>query len=263
MQRFLGVSTAVFVALTWTAGCGPKKEADAHPSMFKSVLTEDTKVGTGPKADDGDLLLVQYEGTLAKGGTAFDTNDPIKSEKNKNPLPIFLGKNPGVIPGLVEGVKGMQVGGERKVSVPWQQAYGAMGSEPLIPKYADLVFTVKALYLVKKGEENAVEIEDLAPGSGPEVKSGDTVTITYVGSFVNGRKFDDCPTPDHKLTFRVDRLEVMSGIDKGLIGMKAGGKRRITLPPNAGYGVYGKDVIGGNQVLIYEVTLFSVKSGGA
>jgi FKBP-type peptidyl-prolyl cis-trans isomerase len=263
MQRFLGVSAAIILAMTWTAGCNSKKGAVTHPSQFSGVLKEDIKVGTGPKADDEDLILVQYVGTLATNGKEFDTNDPKKSEKNKNPLAFKLVKVPGVILGMAEGVKGMQPGGVRKVSVPWYKAYGAVGSEPLIPAYADLIFEIKALAVVKKDELDTVEVEDLTPGTGAEVKVGDRVTVTYVGSFVNGREFDNVPTPDHKLSFLVGREEVISGFDKGMLGMKVGGKRRITIPPNAGFGAYGRGVIGGNQVLIYDVTLLDVKSGGA
>lgn len=262
MRRISGVSAVAIAALLALVGCSNKKAQEDHPSLYDKVTTKDIKVGEGPKAEEGDIILVQYEGTLAKTGAVFDTNDPKSSTaKNKNPLSIPLGGQSGVILGLRDGVMGMQKGGERKVMIPWKQAYGAVGSEGVIPPYADLIFDVKALHIVKKDELNTVEVDDLTTGSGPEVKAGDTVTVTYSGKFVNGREFDNTPTPDHKLSFRVGREEVISGIDKGILGMKAGGVRVITLPPAAGFGALGSGVIGGNQVLVYTVTLHSIKPG--
>ncbi len=246
----------VFFAL---AGCQKQATAGDHVSLYKDVISEDTKVGTGEGAKDGDLVLFTYEGKFPKDGKVFDTNDPVKSEKNKNPLAVRVNQKLGIIKGLGEGIAGLKVGGERTIKIPWSKAYGSAGNEGGIPPYSDLIFEVKCLYVVKKGEESLIEVEDILPGTGAEVKEGDTVTVNYTCKLTNGRIIDDRSKPDKSVKFNVGRAEAISGFDKGIVGMKIGGHRRLTLGPDAGWGAFGKDVVAGNQVLVYDI--LSVKIG--
>ncbi len=255
MRLSIGAVLAWGALLSLSVGCNQEEK---HDSLFSKVMTKDTVEGTGPSAAEGDLVLVQYVGKFAKSGQMFDTNDPDKSEKNKIPLGAVLGPNAGIVPGLVTGLEGMKVGGERTISIPWQQAYGPMGNE-MIPAYSDLVFDVKMLYIVKKGDENTVDVEDETVGSGVEAKDGDTVTVNYTGSFVNGRMFDDRMAPDKAVKFTIGSQEAITAFERGVLGMKVGGKRKLTIPPMAGWGPTGHDVIPGGQVTIYDVTLVDCK----
>jgi FKBP-type peptidyl-prolyl cis-trans isomerase len=105
----------------------------------------DLKEGTGAaEAADGDKVEVHYTGWLAKDGTQFDT-----SRKGDNtPLSFTIGKG-GVIKGWDEGVRGMKVGGKRKLVIPPDLGYGAAGSPPNIPANARLVFDVELLKVEK------------------------------------------------------------------------------------------------------------------
>lgn len=260
MQPHPGVVSTVILCLVIGAGCTPKKEE--HKSMFSKVMTEDITIGTGVEPQAGDRLYVEYIGTLAKGGAQFETNNPDLSETSKNPLSFTLEKNGGVIPGLSEGVKGMKVGGRRKVSIPWQEAYGAVGIEGVAP-YADLIFDVKLLYVVKKGEENTIEIKDVQVGTGAVLKVGDTAEVNYKGSYVNKRVFDSTYDRKQTVTFKVGAAEAITGFDKAMEGMRVGGKRQIILAPEAGWGQYGSEIIPANAVLIYDVDLVSIKPSGS
>lgn len=230
--------------------------------MFKKLLTEDIKVGSGAAAEEGDTAHLQYVGTFAKSGVQFDTNDPERSEKNKTPLAFQIAPTSTVVQGMVDGVRGMKVGGVRKIKVPYMLAYGASGSEG-IPPYSDLIFEIKLLYLVKKGEENDVYVEDVRIGTGPVIGPKDKVVVNYVGKFVNGRLFDSTYLRKAPVTFQMGKTEVITGIERGMEGMKVGGKRILTLNPNAGYGGFGEGVIPANAVLIYELEVVSAKPSGA
>jgi peptidylprolyl isomerase len=104
---------------------------------------------------------------------------------------------------------------------------------------------------------------DLKVGTGPAVKSGDTLTVNYSGWLANGTEFDSSVDPkfQHVQTFSVaiGQGQVIAGWDKGLIGMKAGGSRRLLIPPDLGYGKAGSPpTIPANAVLIFDVTVVKI-----
>jgi len=100
------------------------------------VIIEDFKIGTGPMAKKGNTLQMRYIGKLTNG-KEFD-----KNTKGK-PLSFHLGKGE-VIKGWDEGLAGMQVGGERKLTIPANLAYGKKGQNG-IPPNSTLIFEVKLL----------------------------------------------------------------------------------------------------------------------
>jgi FKBP-type peptidyl-prolyl cis-trans isomerase len=95
--------------------------------------------------------------------------------------------------------------------------------------------------------------EDLVVGTGPTVVTGDTVTVTYVGTLTNGTQFDA-----GTFTFRVGAGSVIKGWDEGLVGMRVGGKRRLTIPPNLGYGGQATGSIPANSTLKFDITLLAI-----
>ncbi|MBI3832556.1 MAG: FKBP-type peptidyl-prolyl cis-trans isomerase [Planctomycetes bacterium] len=104
----------------------------------------DLKKGEGDEAGEGDDVQVHYTGWLEKDGTKFDS-----SVDRKEPFPFGIGKGQ-VIKGWDEGVKGMKVGGKRKLVIPSDLGYGPNGSPPKIPGGATLVFDVELLKVTKK-----------------------------------------------------------------------------------------------------------------
>jgi FKBP-type peptidyl-prolyl cis-trans isomerase len=96
--------------------------------------------------------------------------------------------------------------------------------------------------------------QDLVVGTGATVLNGDTVTVTYVGTFVtNGTQFDA-----GKITFRVGAGAVIKGWDQGVVGMQVGGKRRLTVPPSLAYGAAGNSTIPPNSTLQFEIVLLAI-----
>lgn len=101
--------------------------------------------------------------------------------------------------------------------------------------------------------------EDLKVGDGAEAKAGDSVTVNYVGTLTDGTKFDSSYDRNQPFTFRLGAGEVIQGWDQGVEGMKVGGKRKLTIPSELGYGERGAGAdIPPNATLIFEVELLSV-----
>lgn len=107
-----------------------------------------------------------------------------------------------------------------------------------------------------------LQVQDEVVGTGAEAKTGDTVTVNYVGALPDGTIFDasaNHPETANGLTFTLGAGDVISGWDQGVAGMKVGGKRILVIPPSLAYGSQGVgDVIPPNSTLIFEVELVGV-----
>lgn len=107
---------------------------------------------------------------------------------------------------------------------------------------------------------SGLEYVDLVVGNGPEARPGQTVTVHYTGWLADGKKFDSSLDRGQPFTFALGQGEVIKGWDEGVAGMKVGGKRRLTIPPQLGYGARGAGgVIPPNATLVFEVELLSVR----
>lgn len=101
---------------------------------------------------------------------------------------------------------------------------------------------------------------DLQEGQGAEAKSGQTVSVHYTGWLENGTKFDSSHDRNSPFSFRLGAGQVIRGWDEGVAGMKIGGKRKLIIPPDLGYGARGAGgVIPGNATLIFEVELLGAR----
>ncbi|AKM82885.1 MAG: peptidyl-prolyl isomerase, FKBP-type peptidyl-prolyl cis-trans isomerase FkpA [Candidatus Woesebacteria bacterium GW2011_GWF1_31_35] len=108
--------------------------------------------------------------------------------------------------------------------------------------------------------QNELKIEDLVVGTGVEAVSGKSVTVHYTGTLTDGTKFDSSKDRGEPFTFNLGAGEVIKGWDQGVVGMKVGGKRKLTIPSELGYGTQGAGgVIPPNATLIFEVELLGVK----
>lgn len=102
-----------------------------------------------------------------------------------------------------------------------------------------------------------LDIHDLVEGDGPQAAAGMTATVDYVGvSWSTGEEFDASWNRNDTFSFRLGAGEVISGWDQGVQGMKVGGRRRLTIPPDLGYGKFGAGgVIAPDETLIFVVDL--------
>ncbi len=105
-----------------------------------------------------------------------------------------------------------------------------------------------------------LEITDEREGTGSAVKAGDTVEVNYLGTLLNGTKFDSSYDRNETFDFTVGGGQVIQGWDEGLVGMKVGGKRILVIPSDMAYGPRGAGgIIGPNTPLKFEIELVSIK----
>ena len=105
-----------------------------------------------------------------------------------------------------------------------------------------------------------LQIEDIRVGDGAEAVSGQSVSVHYVGTLIDGKKFDSSRDRAAPFNFPLGAGKVIKGWDQGVAGMRVGGIRKLTIPPSLGYGARGAGgVIPPNATLVFEVELLGVR----
>jgi FKBP-type peptidyl-prolyl cis-trans isomerase FkpA len=105
-----------------------------------------------------------------------------------------------------------------------------------------------------------LQAEDMVVGTGAEATKGKLVSVHYTGWLTDGKKFDSSKDRGQPFQFPLGRGHVIQGWDQGVEGMKVGGKRKLTIPPELGYGAQGAGgVIPANATLVFEVELLGVR----
>lgn len=211
-----------------------------------NLQINDTIIGDGKAVAKGDLITLHYTGKFEDGRT-FDSS--VGSEPFTTPIGVGQ-----LIAGWDEGLIGMREGGTRTLIVPPELGYGD-AEIPGIPANSTLLFEVE-LISVKDG----IKIEDSAPGSGKEVEAGDNITIHYTGTLLDGSKFDSSIDRGIPFQTQIGVGRLIQGWDIGIVGMKVGGKRKLTIPSELGYGERGAGAkIPGGATLVFEVELLKIQ----
>ena len=248
---------------------------------FEGELTEkesgikyfDVAAGTGEEViSDASVVQVHAVGYLVDGTEIVNTS---KTEPVSLPLK-------GMFPGFSQGILGMKVGGQRKVVMPPNLAYGEQGSPPSIPGNATLIFDISLLALDPwskmptadnlPGEpiqgdmvttESGLMYYDLHCGEGAQ-PAGPTamVKVHYTGYLVNGKKFDSSHDRDQPAQFPLNG--VIKGWSEGVSTMKVGGKRKLIIPYKIAYGEFGQQpTIPPQATLIFDIELLETSEGPA
>ena len=151
---------------------------------------------------------------------------------------------------------------------PWFSPFGSMpsGDPAGIPAgtIAGAATTTSPTTTMPIEDNGQLQITDLTVGTGVAAAAGDTVTVNYVGTFVDGTVFDSSashPETASGFPFTLGQGSVIAGWDQGVAGMQEGGKRRLVVPPALGYGPNDYGPIPGNSTLVFEVELLKVQKG--
>jgi peptidylprolyl isomerase len=107
---------------------------------------------------------------------------------------------------------------------------------------------------------SGLKFEDLAVGKGASPKKGDTVSVHYTGWLTSGEKFDSSRDRGQPFEFHIGQGQVIKGWDEGVMSMKVGGRRKLTIPPELGYGQRGTPggPIPPNATLVFDVELLKI-----
>ena len=106
-----------------------------------------------------------------------------------------------------------------------------------------------------------LQIETIKEGTGASPQRGQTCVMHYTGWLTNGKKFDSSVDRGQPFEFKLGVGQVIQGWDKGVASMKVGGKAKLTIPPELGYGnqSVGNGLIPANSTLVFEVELLGIK----
>ncbi|MBS1725558.1 MAG: FKBP-type peptidyl-prolyl cis-trans isomerase [Armatimonadetes bacterium] len=123
--------------------------------------------------------------------------------------------------------------------------------------FAALTFAMTLLPMMAPIDD--LKIEDVKPGDGVAVKQFDVIEVQYVGTLTDGKEFDSSTKHDKAFRFQVGIGQVIKGWDQGVIGMKAGGERNLTVPPELAYGDQAVgDVIPAKSTLKFNVKIVRI-----
>jgi len=104
-----------------------------------------------------------------------------------------------------------------------------------------------------------LKIETIQEGAGEGAKNGDNVTVHYTGTLIDGTKFDSSVDRGQPFTFNLGSGQVIQGWEQGILGMKVGEKRKLTIPSEMGYGERGAgNIIPPNATLIFDVEMIGI-----
>lgn len=214
---------------------------------FSGLQVKVLRPGIGYGAAKGDVLTMLYRGTL-KDGKVFDENS------KKPPFAFRLGAGQ-VIKGWDQGLIGAKRGSKLHLTIPPELGYGAQAVGP-IPANSTLTFEVEVLRIDRQSDKPKVEIQEVKRGSGAAAGPNSKVKVHYRGTFVNGVEFDKSKEP---FEVELGAGMVIPGFESGLVGMKVGGKRKVTIPFALAYGESGRPPqIPRMATLVFELILVDV-----
>ncbi len=239
--------------------------AGLKPVVSKTgVKYWDIKVGDGESPTSEATVIMNFSSWL-KDGTLW-----YSSLRRGAPARIVLSRVP---PGLTEGVLSMKVGGRRRIEIPAEQAFGSTNTPPGVPPDADLVYEID-LVAVKERIKPPVQTDvagikptttpsglkfwDIKVGTGKMPKTDSIVTVDYSGWLTSGKLFQNTIERDRPESFRLNK--VVKGMAEGIKSMRIGGKRRLEVPPELGYGKEGQGrYVPPNSRLVFEVELLDIQ----
>ncbi|XP_056597557.1 peptidyl-prolyl cis-trans isomerase FKBP10 [Triplophysa dalaica] len=201
---------------------------------------------------DSDFVRYHYNGSLLVG-TVFGSSHDLNSTYD-----TYVGQG-SLIRGVEQGILGMCVGERRSIIIPPFLAYDKNGYGTKIPPYATVMFDVLLVDVFNVKDDVMIEVEEIPRPCRRRAALGDFIRYHYNGSFQDGTLFDSSYSHNGTFDTFVGVGRVIAGMDKALLGVCVGERRRATVPPHVGYGEDGSgELIPGSAVLIYDLHIIDI-----
>lgn len=201
--------------------------------------------GDGQAPVLGDWVVIHIVGKLEDGTELFNTNTV------DSPI-VYPYGDELMLAGVNEAVALMKVGDKASVIIPPALGLGAEGGGT-IPPNATLIFDMELVSIPR------VEVTELEPGEGELPQPGSTLVVHYVGKLEDGSEFDSSYSRNQPFEFTLGFGQVIPGWEIGMAQIRPGGKSRLVIPSELGYGNQEIPGIPANSTLIFEVELLEVK----
>ena len=217
---------------------------------IKTMTTEPMQVVAGEECD-----IVVMKGDVPTGGTYSVTYAISRNDNLLRRLSVTA-RSEGNAYSIIEAVSNVKVNpsfpqnpflferGEKNQKIPTEA--------PKIP------FKGKTSPLKLP---SGMKVQDMVMGEGREVKKGDDVVVHYIGTFLDGRKFDSSRDRKQPFQFTLGAGKVIKGWDEGIVGMRVGGRRKLTIPPKLAYGTKGHEGIPPNATLVFDIEVLGISQG--
>jgi peptidylprolyl isomerase len=279
MFQFIA-ATVCAATLVACGGGGPKDNTVVIPPQPEYSVTAD-KVGTGDRpAEAGDTVVIKFTGYLYDAATK---GKGAKVDVSASPTVTFTVGVGAVRPGWDQTLLGMRAGGTRTAILPQNLAYGAGSRDkvtingveyPAYPAYSAFVYDFEMVSVIKAVVVPSTTFTDAPVGTGAEAVAGKTASVKYTGWLYDptaangkGKQFDSNVSASTTLDVVVDAnpLQVITGFNIGIKGMKVGGKRTVVIPAYQAYGpvikydAAGAVSIPANSNLVFDIELIAVK----
>jgi peptidylprolyl isomerase len=215
---------------------------------------------------DDQFMLTDGEGHVSNKQQSIEAAIKIKIESySLDDVNVRVFGDTGVVTGLWSG-KFTTDGKTMDASFRFTDNYAkSLGRWRAVASHESLIRNEGEAASGQKGKamtttESGLKYEDIVTGAGDSPKPGQLVTVHYTGTLENGTKFDSSVDRGQPFTFKIGVGQVIKGWDEGVMTMKVGGKRKLIIPPQLGYGARGAGgVIPPNATLVFDVELLGVK----
>lgn len=238
---------------------GPEAELKKlEREWFDALVKGDSEPLKRILADD--FTALNNDGSFINKTQIIETPakfDEIKSEEFK----LRLYGNTAVVTGRATFIRNQKPMGQSNYIEVWVKKAGAAG-RPRWQAVSWVAMPIKASVLGAKAvtTPSGLKYEDIVVGTGESPSPGKSVRVHYTGWLEDGTKFDSSlDHGDQPIDFPIGVGRVIKGWDEGVMTMKIGGKRKLVIPPQLGYGARGAGPIPPNSTLVFEVELLGVK----
>jgi peptidylprolyl isomerase len=250
-----------------TIAFGAKREprVELPAKAPKELVVKELRPGWGVEAKEGDLLTTKFVAKFVDGRHFESSWDP-----GAKPFSFHLGAEESS-PAFERGLRGMRVGGQRELIVPHDVA-SRFGE---LPPEDNFVYVVELIGVAPPQLDNRrtphvvvppgqppkkLEVRDIVVGEGPEARSGDLVTMQYMSKRYTGKPFSNSWDDGHpfRIHLGAGTYKSIPGWEKGIPGMRVGGRREIIVPPDLIFQSGAPPDSKPSETLVYIIDLYGI-----